>query len=111
MFKEELIKTDSGFIIRITAENIRKYVFEKKEVYRKNVLELIPEKIRDQVVCVKRPEKLVSNYQSNKFLLTAEWVFETLPLEVKEEIKKTPSRKTPTRKPRRTQARKKTTSK
>lgn len=98
MFKEEVIKTEKGFIIRVRAEKLRKYVFEEKEVYREDVKKLIPEEFRNSVTLVSGPSKLVSNYGSGKFVNSAEWIFE---LEEKEEpptARKTRTRRKTTKK-------------
>lgn len=100
MFKEEVIKTEKGFIIRVRAEKLRKYVFEEKEVYREDVKKLIPEEFRNSVTLVSGPSKLVSNYGSGKFVNSAEWIFE-LELEEKEEpptARKTRTRRKTTKK-------------
>ena len=109
MFKEEIIKTEKGFIIKITAIKIRKYSFEQKEVYRKEVEKLLPQDQREGLHLVKAPEKMVSNYHDENFLQTAEWVFEKINKKL-EPKKKKPRASTPTNKskapPRRTRSRK-----
>ena len=88
MFKEEVIKTENGFIIKITAEKIREYSFEQKEVYRKEVESLLPAEQRSSLQLVSAPEKMVSNYHDENFLQTAEWVFEKVSKKPRPKTKK-----------------------
>ena len=43
MFIEKIIKKDEKITITVRVEKVRKFSFEKKEVYRKNVEDLIRE--------------------------------------------------------------------
>ena len=108
MFKEEITKTETGFVVKVYPESLRKYVFEKKLVYRKNIIELIPDEFKDSVFLVSAPSKLVSNYQSEKFVNSAEWVFKFK--EQKSSNNSNNQKPPPTRKTR-TRTRRKTTKK
>lgn len=75
MFREEIIQTEEELIIKVSAEKIRKYSFEKKEVYRKNINSLIPDEIRNNIELISSPSKLVSNYKDENFTQTGTWKY------------------------------------
>lgn len=81
MFKEEVTNTKKGFIIKITAQKIRKYSFEKKEIYRNDIATLIPEEYRGKVTLISHPNKKVSNYLSKGLVQTAIWEYEITEIE------------------------------
>ena len=98
MFKEEIVATKKGFIIKITAQKIRKYSFEKKEIYRKDITALIPEEYKGKVTLISHPSKKVSNYLDKGLVQTAVWEYEITgtktprdPLYPTEKIEKVPA--------------------
>tara|TARA_B100001094_G_scaffold320815_1_gene367590 strand:+ start:1066 stop:1437 length:372 start_codon:yes stop_codon:yes gene_type:complete len=76
MFKEEITKTEKGFEIKVSTQEIRKYSFEEKKVYRRNVEELIPEEYKGKVSLVSQPQSRVSNYSGPRLTSEATWVYE-----------------------------------
>ena len=76
MFKEEITKTEKGFEIKVSTQEIRKYSFEEKKVYRRNIEELIPEEYRGKVTLVSQPKSRVSNYPGARLTHEAIWVYE-----------------------------------
>ena len=76
MFIEKIIKKDEKITITVRVEKVRKFSFEKKEVYRKNVEDLIPEEISAGARLISGPDKLISNQIGNNFVQSGEWVFE-----------------------------------
>ena len=76
MFEEEIIKEKNKITIKVSVKKVRKYSFEEKIVYRKNVESLIPLEISKGAILIKKPTKLVSNFVDKKFIQSAEWVYE-----------------------------------
>ena len=67
MFKEEVNITNNKLTIKVTAEKIRKFSFEEKKVYRKDITCLIPQELRNKIKLLSEPKKLISNYKDSNF--------------------------------------------
>lgn len=93
MFKEEVNITNNKLTIKVTAEKIRKFSFEEKKVYRKDITCLIPQELRNKIKLLSEPKKLISNYKDSNFFQSGIWQFEIIenndkPIVVEEEANK-----------------------
>ena len=78
MFEEEVIKTEESLTIKVRATKTIKHFYEKKELYRRNIEELIPQDLIGKVKLVSHPNKNISNFKSEKYTDHGEWIFEIL---------------------------------
>lgn len=83
MFKEEVEKvSENQFKVSVTIEK-RKFSYESKEIYKKDVKTLLPEEVRDRAVTESSPSKIISNIDRKSFTTTGVWIFNITPLEEK----------------------------
>ena len=93
MFKEEVEKiSDNQFKISVTIEK-RKFSYESKEIYKKDVKTLLPEEVRDRAIIESSPSKIISNIDRNSFTTTGIWIFNITPITPPEKKKTTTRRR------------------
>ena len=76
IFKEDITEKNNKLIIKVTTTSIRKYAHQKKEVYRKNIENLIPSHLKGKVTLISSPQKSISNFKSKNHIFEGEWVFD-----------------------------------
>ncbi len=98
MFKEQVEKiSNNQFKISVTIEK-RKFSYESKEIYKKDVKNLLPEEVRERAVLESSPSKLISNIDRNSYTTTGVWIFKITPLQKKRPTTRSQTRKTSTTK-------------
>ena len=111
IFKEKLEITQETVSISISCE-LRSHAAVPKRIYKdKNIIMLIPEELRKDAVLVQKPEKQISNVNSDNFLTEGVWVFridkKIIPEKTKKNTRNTKTNTTRTRR-RRTSSKNKT---
>ena len=78
-FKENIEITETKITIAVSCER-RKYAFEEKRIYEKEVQQLIPEELKPRVKLISFPKKTVANINDIHYTNNGVWVYEIEPL-------------------------------
>tara|TARA_Y100001973_G_C4939626_1_gene204990 strand:+ start:62 stop:376 length:315 start_codon:yes stop_codon:yes gene_type:complete len=74
IFEEKILIENDILTIKISCD-LRSHVDIPKSVYREDVDNLIPDRLKDNVTLISQPEKYVSNINSDNYITCGVWKF------------------------------------
>ena len=87
IFIENVNVKEDKILITVCCDR-RQSTTEPKQVYRKNIIDLIPEKYKGFIKIESAPEKPVSNINSSSHTCEGQWVFSIIKKEKNTQIKR-----------------------
>lgn len=84
MFKKEIeiLEKEKKIIITVSGKK-RRFITEERCVFKENISSLIPEEYKNKINLLSKPNKYIANFESKKYSISGEWVYE-----IKQEEKK-----------------------
>ena len=93
----EVLEKENKIIITVSGEK-RKFITEERHVFREDVVSLIPEQYKDKISLLSKPDKYIANFESKKYGICGEWVYEIKQEEKKQATRRRARKKQPTTK-------------